>query len=188
MSNTSKLVLFGCDHRFQKNGLSFLKTEDELTHREQQKEFLRSLAELFLEERFTLVAEEMTFHELSTVQSMAYAFHVQYINVDMPLTARTKAGCPQEYHAMFDFYGQLNNEDPQVIKEKIQRCDELREEYMVNRITEFASEYESVLFVCGLNHADRIAERCGKIFSQMRRINISEFKWLNKALYMVHVV
>jgi len=171
----SSLFVFGCYHKLQRFGAAFLDLAEQNRHEDQQKLFGRTLAEIFLKEQITFLAEEIGYAQPSLARCLAHVFMRPYLVIEMPLAERVRVGCRPDYETLLRINGP--NEDA------VLRCHEVREQYMAHRIMELAGEKDRGLILCGVTHANRLKQRLQETFTEVKLITLLDYDWFDRNLY-----
>ena len=94
----------------------------------------------------------------------------------MPAAERERVGCSPEYRPLLNL---MNTEEG---KAAVQHCDEIREQFMVDRVVQFSDEKSSGLVLCGDAHAERLKVRLSEKFVPVRRLTVTDYEWFDQTL------
>ena len=126
--------LLGCYHKLQLRCFSFSDDQKQTRHRQQQRHFAQTVAEMLIDDEFRFVGEEIGHDQESIVELVAQAFLVSFDKIDMPMALRIKSQCGplcSNPVSIPDFPSKS------VWQANKYRCHALREEYMFRRSMEF---------------------------------------------------
>lgn len=152
----ASVVIFGCEHRLQRGGVAFPNQPKQVRHEQQQRLFATALVELFKKHGFHFVGEELGYSDEGVVRHLARAFQCYYFKIDIPMPKRNRLSCPGGYSDEVASYEFNSREEWQA---NVLKCHKLREDYMVQRITEFLGDGESGLVVCGIEHVPALGSQ-----------------------------